>query len=154
MFVDATVFPCRLDRSLHAASIHRAAGRASRGFIAARVGKEKAWVSMGSPEAAQVLECWIRKWNIAIFPPFPLAHMNTPMFGINISNLHAKAFSKPKTHAVYHKEKDAVAKPIDAIDQSLHFLSGWNIGQRSGLWRIDNLDPFHLAAKDMTVEKR
>jgi hypothetical protein len=33
--------------------------------------------------------------------------MNTPLVGINVSNLHAKAFSKPKTHAVDHKEKDA-----------------------------------------------
>jgi hypothetical protein len=72
---------------------------------AARVGKEKAWVSMGSLEAAQMLECWIRKWNIAIFPSFTLAHMDTPLVGINVSNLHTKAFSKPKTHAVDHKEK-------------------------------------------------
>jgi hypothetical protein len=108
---------------------------------------------MGSPEAAQMLECWIRKWNIAIFPSFTLAHMDTPLVGINVANLHAKAFSKPKTHAVDHIEKDTVAKPIDAIDQSLHFLSGWNIGQGSGLWRIDNLNPFHLATKDMTIEK-
>jgi hypothetical protein len=142
-----------LDRNLHAAPIPRAACRASRGFIATRVGKEKAWVSMGSPEAAQVLDCWIRKWNIAIFPAFTLAHMYTPLLGINVSNLHAKSFSKLKTHAVDHKEKVAVAKPIDAIDQSLHFLSVWNIGQRSGLWQIDNLNPFHLATKDMSVEK-
>ena len=27
MFVDATVFPCRLDRGLHTSSIHRAAGQ-------------------------------------------------------------------------------------------------------------------------------
>jgi hypothetical protein len=46
-----------LDRSLYATTIHRAACRASQGFIANRVGKEKTWVSMGSPEAAQVLEC-------------------------------------------------------------------------------------------------
>jgi hypothetical protein len=86
MLVEATVLPCRIDRSLHAARIHRAAGRASRGFIATRIWKEKAWVPMGLPEAAQVLECGIRQWNIAIFPSFPVAHMNTPLGGINVTN--------------------------------------------------------------------
>jgi hypothetical protein len=41
---------------------------------------------MGLPEAAQVLECGIRQWNIAIFPSFPVAHMNTPLGGINVTN--------------------------------------------------------------------
>jgi hypothetical protein len=49
---------------------------------------------MGPSEAAEVLECWIRKRNIAIFPPFSLAHMYTPLGGINVSNFQGKAFPK------------------------------------------------------------
>jgi hypothetical protein len=72
---------------------------------------------MGSPEAAQVLECWIRKWNIAIFSAFTLAHMYTPLPGINVSNLHAKSFSKPKTHAVNHKEAALVRQLLASLEE-------------------------------------
>ena len=110
-------------------------------------------MAVGHPEATHGLQRQHRYRHVAILAALAIADVHAPLAAINVRHLQRQALADPQAQAVDHQQKYPVAQLADRIDQPMHFLAGGNIRQTAHTWRADDLDPLHLAIKNIAVEE-